>query len=80
MEPAVLATEWQNDFHYMGTSTFSEYTVLPEIAVAKINNRQPLDKVCLLGCGITTGIGGGAQYCWQVQPGFGQWPYSVWAA
>ncbi len=44
-------------FHYMGTSTFSEYTVLPEIALAKINPAAPLDKVCLLGCGITTGIG-----------------------
>jgi len=44
-------------FHYMGTSTFSEYTVLPEIAVAKINPAAPLEKVCLLGCGITTGIG-----------------------
>ena len=44
-------------FHYMGTSTFSEYTVLPEIAVAKINKNAPLEKVCLLGCGITTGIG-----------------------
>ena len=44
-------------YHYMGTSTFSEYTVLPEIAVAKINKAAPLDKVCLLGCGITTGIG-----------------------
>jgi len=44
-------------FHYMGTSTFSEYSVLPEIAVAKINADAPLDKVCLLGCGITTGIG-----------------------
>ncbi|MEM9057578.1 MAG: S-(hydroxymethyl)glutathione dehydrogenase/class III alcohol dehydrogenase, partial [Pseudomonadota bacterium] len=43
--------------HYMGTSTFSEYTVLPEIAVAKVNKAAPLDKVCLLGCGITTGIG-----------------------
>ncbi len=43
--------------HYMGTSTFSEYTVLPEIAVAKINPAAPLDRVCLLGCGITTGIG-----------------------
>ncbi len=43
--------------HYMGTSTFSEYTVLPEIAVAKINSKAPLDKVCLLGCGVTTGIG-----------------------
>ncbi|NND45301.1 MAG: S-(hydroxymethyl)glutathione dehydrogenase/class III alcohol dehydrogenase [Xanthomonadales bacterium] len=44
-------------FHYMGTSTFSEYTVLPEISVAKVNPEAPLDKVCLLGCGITTGIG-----------------------
>ena len=44
-------------FHYMGTSTFSEYTVLPEIAVAKVNPRAPLEKICLLGCGITTGIG-----------------------
>jgi len=43
--------------HYMGTSTFSEYTVVPEIAVAKINKAAALDKVCLLGCGITTGIG-----------------------
>ncbi len=41
----------------MGTSTFSEYTVVPEIALAKINKAAPLDKVCLLGCGITTGIG-----------------------
>ncbi|OVE81001.1 S-(hydroxymethyl)glutathione dehydrogenase/class III alcohol dehydrogenase [bacterium K02(2017)] len=44
-------------FHFMGTSTFSEYTVLPEIAVVKINKQAPLDKVCLLGCGITTGLG-----------------------
>ena len=44
-------------YHYMGTSTFSEYSVMPEISVAKINQQAPLDKVCLLGCGITTGIG-----------------------
>ncbi len=43
--------------HFMGTSTFSEYTVLPEISLAKIRKDAPLDKVCLLGCGITTGIG-----------------------
>jgi S-(hydroxymethyl)glutathione dehydrogenase / alcohol dehydrogenase len=43
--------------HYMGTSTFSEFTVLPEISLAKINPEAPLEKVCLLGCGITTGIG-----------------------
>jgi S-(hydroxymethyl)glutathione dehydrogenase/alcohol dehydrogenase len=44
-------------FHYMGCSTFAEYTVVPEIALAKINPAAPLDKVCLLGCGVTTGIG-----------------------
>jgi len=44
-------------YHYMGTSTFSEYTVLPEIALAKIPKDAPLEKVCLLGCGVTTGIG-----------------------
>ncbi|MCJ8347034.1 alcohol dehydrogenase catalytic domain-containing protein, partial [bacterium] len=44
-------------FHYMGTSTFSEYTVLPEISLVKINKEVPLDKACLLGCGITTGVG-----------------------
>lgn len=43
--------------HYMGTSTFSEYSVLPEISLAKVNKEAPLEKVCLLGCGITTGIG-----------------------
>ncbi len=43
--------------HYMGCSTFAEYTVVPEIALAKINPEAPLDKVCLLGCGVTTGIG-----------------------
>ncbi|MEZ4814640.1 MAG: S-(hydroxymethyl)glutathione dehydrogenase/class III alcohol dehydrogenase [Bdellovibrionota bacterium] len=44
-------------FHYMGTSTFAEKTVVPEISLAKINPAAPLDKVCLLGCGVTTGIG-----------------------
>jgi S-(hydroxymethyl)glutathione dehydrogenase/alcohol dehydrogenase len=43
--------------HYMGTSTFANYTVLPEIAVAKINPAAPFDKVCYIGCGVTTGIG-----------------------
>lgn len=52
-----FSTAGKTLFHYMGTSTFSEYTVLPEIAVAKINPEAPLEKVCLLGCGITTGIG-----------------------
>ncbi|BAJ03299.1 S-(hydroxymethyl)glutathione dehydrogenase/class III alcohol dehydrogenase [Shewanella violacea] len=44
-------------FHYMGTSTFSEYTVLPEISLAKVNPEAPLEEVCLLGCGVTTGMG-----------------------
>jgi S-(hydroxymethyl)glutathione dehydrogenase/alcohol dehydrogenase len=43
--------------HYMGTSTFANYTVLPEIAVAKIRPDAPFDKVCYIGCGVTTGIG-----------------------
>jgi S-(hydroxymethyl)glutathione dehydrogenase/alcohol dehydrogenase len=43
--------------HYMGTSTFSQFTVVPEIAVAKIRPDAPLDKVCYIGCGVTTGIG-----------------------
>ncbi len=44
-------------FHYMGTSTFSNFTVVPEIAVAKIRPDAPFDKVCYIGCGVTTGIG-----------------------
>src|SRR6187402_3260151 len=43
--------------HYMGTSTFSNFTVLPEIALAKIRKDAPFDKVCYIGCGVTTGIG-----------------------
>ena len=43
--------------HYMGCSTFSEYTVLPEISLAKVNPDAPLEEVCLLGCGVTTGMG-----------------------
>jgi S-(hydroxymethyl)glutathione dehydrogenase/alcohol dehydrogenase len=44
-------------FHYMGTSTFSNYTVVPEIALAKIRGDAPFEKVCYIGCGVTTGIG-----------------------
>lgn len=54
--------------HYMGTSTFSEYTVLPEISLAKISKAAPLEKVCLLGCGVTTGIGAVLNTA-KVQPG-----------
>ncbi|QEY58480.1 S-(hydroxymethyl)glutathione dehydrogenase/class III alcohol dehydrogenase [Pseudomonas sp. C27(2019)] len=44
-------------FHYMGTSTFSEYTVVAEVSLAKVAKDAPLEKICLLGCGVTTGIG-----------------------
>lgn len=54
--------------HYMGTSTFSEHTVVPEIALAKIRKDAPLDKVCLLGCGVTTGIGA-VLHTAQAEPG-----------
>ncbi len=52
-----FASGGQPLYHYMGTSTFSEYSVIAEISAAKVNPAAPLDKVCLLGCGITTGIG-----------------------
>jgi len=55
-------------FHYMGCSTFSNYTVLPEIAVAKIRKDAPFDKVCYIGCGVTTGIGAVINTA-KVQPG-----------
>ncbi len=55
-------------FHYMGTSTFANYTVLPEIAVAKIREDAPFDKVCYIGCGVTTGIGA-VIYTAKVTPG-----------
>nr|WP_200797248.1 S-(hydroxymethyl)glutathione dehydrogenase/class III alcohol dehydrogenase [Microbulbifer donghaiensis] len=44
-------------YHYMGCSTFSEYTVLPEISLARVNKAAPLEEICLLGCGVTTGMG-----------------------
>jgi len=55
-------------FHYMGTSTFSNYTVVPEIALAKIREDAPFDKVCYIGCGVTTGIGAVINTA-KVQPG-----------
>jgi S-(hydroxymethyl)glutathione dehydrogenase/alcohol dehydrogenase len=54
--------------HYMGTSTFANYTVLPEIALAKIREDAPFDKVCYIGCGVTTGIGAVINTA-KVQPG-----------
>ena len=58
----------QKIFHYMGTSTFANHTVLPEIAVAKIREDAPFDKVCYIGCGVTTGIGAVINTA-KVQPG-----------
>ena len=55
-------------FHYMGCSTFSNFTVLPEIAVAKIREDAPFDKVCYIGCGVTTGVGAVINTA-KVQPG-----------
>jgi len=52
-----FSIDGQPVFHYMGCSTFSEYTVLPEISLAKVNKEAPLEEVCLLGCGVTTGMG-----------------------
>jgi S-(hydroxymethyl)glutathione dehydrogenase/alcohol dehydrogenase len=55
-------------YHYMGTSTFSNYTVVPEIALAKIREDAPFDKVCYIGCGVTTGIGAVVNTA-KVEPG-----------
>ncbi|WP_127090023.1 S-(hydroxymethyl)glutathione dehydrogenase/class III alcohol dehydrogenase [Aquabacter cavernae] len=55
-------------FHYMGCSTFSNFTVLPEIAVAKVREDAPFDKICYIGCGVTTGIGA-VIYTGKVWPG-----------
>ena len=55
-------------FHYMGTSTFSEYSVVADVSLAKISKDAPLDKVCLLGCGVTTGIGAVTKTA-KVEPG-----------
>src|SRR5712671_5439029 len=54
--------------HYMGCSTFANYTVLPEIALAKVRQDAPFDKICYIGCGVTTGIGA-AIYTAKVEPG-----------
>lgn len=58
----------ENVLHYMGTSTFSNFTVLPEIALAKIRKDAPFDKVCYIGCGVTTGIGA-VVFDAKVEPG-----------
>lgn len=63
-----FSLDGQKIHHYMGTSTFAHYTVLPEIAVAKIRPDAPFDKVCYIGCGVTTGIGA-VIYTAKVEPG-----------
>jgi len=55
-------------FHYMGTSTFANHTVVPEIALAKVREDAPFDKICYIGCGVTTGIGAVITTA-QVEPG-----------
>jgi S-(hydroxymethyl)glutathione dehydrogenase/alcohol dehydrogenase len=55
-------------YHYMGCSTFANFTVMPEIAVAKVRNDAPFDKICYIGCGVTTGIGA-VIYTAKVEPG-----------
>ena len=52
-----FSIDGQPIYHYMGTSTFSNYIVVPEIALAKVRNDAPFDKICYIGCGVTTGIG-----------------------
>jgi S-(hydroxymethyl)glutathione dehydrogenase/alcohol dehydrogenase len=63
-----LSRDGEEIRHFMGTSTFAEYTVMPEIALAKINPEAPLDHACLFACGLSTGLGA-AMYTAKVQPG-----------
>jgi S-(hydroxymethyl)glutathione dehydrogenase/alcohol dehydrogenase len=63
-----LARDGEQIRHFMGTSTFAEYTVMPEIALAKINPEAPLDHACLFACGLSTGLGA-AMYTAKVEPG-----------
>ena len=63
-----FSLDGQEILHYMGCSTFSNYTVLPEIAVAKVREDAPFDKICYIGCGVTTGIGAVA-FTMKVEPG-----------
>ena len=65
--------------HYMGCSTFANHTVLPEIAVAKIREDAPFDKVCYIGCGVTTGIGAVVKTA-KVEPGANCRRVRPWAA
>src|SRR5258705_2214897 len=68
MPDSTSSYKGQTIFHYMGCSTFSNFTVLPEIAVAKIREDAPFDKSCYVGCGVTTGVGAVINSA-QVTPG-----------
>ena len=63
-----FSIDGQTLYHYMGTSTFSNYTIVPEISLAKIREDAPFDKICYIGCGVTTGIGAVVNTA-KVQPG-----------
>jgi S-(hydroxymethyl)glutathione dehydrogenase/alcohol dehydrogenase len=63
-----LSRDGEEIRHFMGTSTFAEYTVMPEIALAKVNPEAPLDRACLFACGLSTGLGA-AMYTAEVEPG-----------
>ena len=63
-----LSARGKTVHHYMGTSTFASFTVVPEIALAKVRKDAPLDRICLLGCGVTTGIGA-VLHTAKVEPG-----------
>src|ERR1700758_1048293 len=55
--PSRFSCDGEPIYHYMGTSTFANHTVLPEIALAKVREDAPFDKICYIGCGVTTGVG-----------------------
>src|SRR5207247_4924789 len=63
-----LSRDGERIRHFMGTSTFAEYTVVPEIALAKVSPDAPLDRACLFACGLSTGLGA-AMFTARVQPG-----------
>ena len=68
MAPSRFSLDGKPILHYMGTSTFSNYIVVPEIALAKIRSDAPFDKVCYIGCGVTTGVGA-VIFTAEVEPG-----------
>lgn len=74
LEESRLSCKGKKLLQFLGTSTFSEFTVLNQIAVAKIDPAAPLDKVCLLGCGVCTGFGAAVNTA-KVVPGSLPWQH-----